>query len=585
MTLALVVAAPLAGAIFLALFGGYLGRRTSGTIAAGAILVSFGAAAAMAPVLLARGGSIDAPIARWLPIPGADFHLVLDVTMLAVVLMITAVSALIAIYSIGYLAGDRGIQRYFAALDLFVAAMLLIAVASNLLLLFAGWELVGLCSYLLIGHWRERPAAATAAVKAFVINRIGDAAFLVGIFLVITGQGTVEIASIGQLSITTSVLILGGALAKSAQLPLHTWLPDAMEGPTPVSALIHAATMVTAGVVLLIRIGGPLSDDVMLAAAIIGAITALGAATVATAQTDLKRVLAWSTISQVGLMFTAAGVGAIFAALFHLVSHALFKASLFLGAGSVLHATQDEIDIRRLGGMARRTPWTAAGFVAGALGLAAIPPAAGFFSKEAIAAAALDRPYLLVLILLTSAVSAFYAARLVTLVFLTSPRSDRASSAHEPGAVMLLPLVGLALGTMTLGLAVAAGAIDLGVGALADAPPWLGALSLALAVAAVLAGWLLYRGGPRDETVLALARSGYGIDALYGRTAVPLFEAIARALELGAERTNGMVLDLVARTAMSASSAARRVQGGYLRAYETLLLAGAVALLAYWSIR
>ncbi len=513
--------------------------------------------------------------------------------------MITGVSTLIAVYSIGYLKGDRGIRRYFATLDLFVAAMLLIALSSNLLLLLAGWELVGLCSYLLIGHWRERPAAAAAAVKAFVINRVGDAAFLVGIFLVIVDQGTVEIAALGSLSVAASALILGGALAKSAQLPLHTWLPDATEGPAPVSALIHAATMVTAGVVLLVRLGGPLADEVMLAAAVLGAITALGAATVATAQTDLKRVLAWSTISQVGLMFVAAGVGAIFAALFHLVSHAFFKASLFLGAGSVQHATrvppgasrvppgasEDELDVRRLGGLARRAPWTATGFVAGALGLAAIPPASGFFSTEGIAAATLERPILLVVVLLTSAASSFYAARLVTLVFLTSPRSERAHVAHESGAAMVVPLLALGLATLVFGVGVAMGAVDLGVVAPAETPLWLLALSLALAAGAAVAGWLLYRRGPRDERALAVPRSGYGIDALYGRTVVRPFAASARALEGGAERANGMALDLIARLLMGLSTASRRVQGGYLRAYETLLLAGAAALLAYWTIR
>ncbi|HEU5286794.1 MAG TPA: proton-conducting transporter membrane subunit, partial [Candidatus Limnocylindria bacterium] len=286
MTLLLLVALPLAGAVIIALFGGLMGRRTIGAVATAALTASFGAGVALAQAFAAGKTSLVAEIGPWLPIRGADITLRLDPPMVPLALMVAGVSALICLYSIGYLAHDGGAQRYFAALDLFVFAMLLIVVASNLLVLFAGWELVGLCSYLLIAHWRERPAAAAAGVKAFVVNRVGDAAFLVGIFMLFVAYHTVDLAEIaGRVQpaaqtlapsanatlLIASALLLAGALAKSAQLPLHVWLPDAMEGPTPVSALIHAATMVTAGVVLLLRLASILHPTVLAGAAIIGA--------------------------------------------------------------------------------------------------------------------------------------------------------------------------------------------------------------------------------------------------------------------------------------------------------------------------
>jgi NADH-quinone oxidoreductase subunit L len=603
MTLALVVGLPLAGAILIAVVGGRLGPRVIGAIATSFLVLSFGAAVAIAQAFAAGKTSLVAELGPWLPIRGADLSLVVDPTTVPLVLMVTGVSAAICLYSIGYLARDSGAQRYFAALDLFVFAMLLIVVASNLLLLFAGWELVGLCSYLLIAHWRERPAAANAGVKAFVVNRIGDAAFLVGIFLFLGMVNTVDLAEISrriqpavqQLTpeadaqlFAASVLLLIGALAKSAQLPLHVWLPDAMEGPTPVSALIHAATMVTAGVVLLVRLATVLHPYVLLAAAVIGALTAVFAATVALAQTDHKRVLAWSTISQIGLMFVAAGVGAVFAAVFHLLAHAFFKAALFLGSGSVLHATDDELDVRRLGGLARRIPWTTLGFAAGALGLAALPPAAGFFSKEAIAAAVLDRPLLLVAVLATSGVSALYAARLFALLFIAPAASEQARQAHESPAVMIVPLLVLGAGALAFGLAVSSGPLSLGTTETHDAPAALAAASIGLALGGAALGLALYARGPRVRVPPAITRAagaGYGLDALYARTVVAAFRGIARTLDVGSEMVVQRSADLVARAVGSGAAIVRRVQMGYVRVYEAMLLAAAVALLAYWSLR
>ncbi|HZP96061.1 MAG TPA: NADH-quinone oxidoreductase subunit L [Candidatus Limnocylindria bacterium] len=608
MTLVLLVGLPLAGAVVVALFGGLLSRRANGAIATAALALSFGAGIALARAFAAGKTSLVAEVGPWLPIRGADLTLRIDPLTMPLALMVAGVSALICLYSVGYLAHDAGAQRYFAALDLFVFAMLLIVVASNLLLLFAGWELVGLCSYLLIAHWRERPAAAAAGVKAFVVNRVGDAAFLVGIFAIFVAFQTVDIGEVagrvhaivpaGVRRISTlgpdryllvpSALLLVGALAKSAQLPLHVWLPDAMEGPTPVSALIHAATMVTAGVVLLLRLAPILDPSVLLAAAIVGAATALFAAVVALAQTDHKRVLAWSTISQVGLMFVGAGAGAAFAAAFHLVAHALFKAALFLGSGSVMHATDDELDVRRLGGLAKRLPLTTIAFACGALGLAAIPPAAGFFSKEAIAAAVLDRPILLVAVIATSPLTALYVARLFALVFVAPAASEEARHAHESPALMLVPLLVFAAGALAFGILVASGALSLGSEPGAEPPLALSLVSASLAVAGAAAGVAVYARGPRALVPVRaadLARSGFAMDALYARSIVAAFRGLALALETGSERVVQGSADLVGRAVSGGGAVVRRAQGGYVRVYEAMLLAAAVVLLAYWSLR
>ena len=585
MTLWLTVLLPLAGAALLALAGGRLGRRAHGVIGTGAIALSFGAVLSMTTA--GTGPGVRATLGPWLPLPGADLALAVDRTGLPLALMVTGVSALIALYSIGYLARDAGTQRYFAALDLFVAAMLLIVLGANLAVLFAGWELVGLCSYLLIAHWRERPAAAAAAVKAFVVNRVGDAAFLIGLLAILADRHTLAIGSLGPLSIAISALLLTGAVAKSAQLPLHLWLPDAMEGPTPVSALIHAATMVTAGVVLLLRLGSSLAPEVLAVAAALGALTALGAALVALAQTDLKRVLAWSTISQIGLMFVGAGLGAVFAALFHLVAHAFFKATLFLGAGSVMHATGDEQDLRRLGGLAARLRWTTPAFAAGALGLAALPPASGFFSKEAIAAAALDRPWLLAAVLLTGALSALYAARLFTLVFLAPAGSAASAGAHESPPSMLVPLGALALAALGFGALVASGTVALGVPEPARPPPELALGGGLVAVAGAALGWRRSRSGARELLPPALGRAalgGFGLDALLAGGGARSVAAIASALEHGAEATLQWSLDATGRLVMRAGARVQRAESGLLRSYEAYLLAGAALLLALWSL-
>jgi NADH-quinone oxidoreductase subunit L len=389
-----------------------------------------------------------------------DLALVLDPLSSVMTLVITGVGLLIHIYATGYMKGDRGYAKFFAYMNLFVFAMLLLVLSSSLPGLFIGWEGVGLCSYLLIGFWYEKGWPAEAGQKAFVMNRVGDACFLLGTFLLAKTLGTLDIGAIvaavpGAASVPAlssrlalaGLLLFAGACGKSAQIPLFTWLPDAMAGPTPVSALIHAATMVTAGVYLLARLN-PLyaaSPGLMLFVASVGAVTALVAGSSALLQRDIKKVLAYSTVSQLGYMFLALGSGAFAAAIFHLVTHAFFKALLFLGAGSVIHGLHDEQDMHRMGGLARRMPHTFATFLAGAAALSGLPLTSGFFSKDEILSAACANGgaywVLWVVGLLTAALTAFYTWRMVALTFFGRERFDpERVHPHESPSVMTAPL-------------------------------------------------------------------------------------------------------------------------------------------------
>ncbi len=390
--------------------------------------------------------------------------------------MVTCISMLVAIYSIGYMRGDPGYWRFFAYVGLFVFSMTMLVSASNFLLLYVFWELVGLCSYLLIGFWYERPAAAAAGKKAFLVNRIGDVGFVLGIFLIWTTFGTLDFGGVfqsvgqhaGDWRVTAiCLLLLLGACGKSAQFPLHVWLPDAMEGPTPVSALIHAATMVTAGVYMIARCT-PLfaaAPDAQYAVALIGGITALLGAVIAITQTDLKRILAYSTISHLGYMFVALGTGTLLgitAGMFHLITHAFFKALLFLGAGSVMHAAGGVIDIRRLGGLRRRLPVTYWTFLAGCLSIVGVVPLAGFWSKDAILLSLHDRSglfggglfeILYLTTLLGVVLIDFYMFRPLFLVFHGQEKipPEAGDHLHESPGSMTAPLVVLAFGSVVVG--------------------------------------------------------------------------------------------------------------------------------------
>src|SRR5215204_1547577 len=420
------------------------------------------------------------PITTWIKAGGVDvdWALRLDTLSGVMILVVTIVSAMVHVYAVGYMAGDPGIPRFMSYLSLFTFFMLMLVTADNFVQLFFGWEGVGLCSYLLIGFWYDRPSANDAAIKAFIVNRVGDFGFalgIMGVFLIFGKVGFDAVfaetpGKVGQtfhflswdvdILTTLCILLFIGAMGKSAQLGLHTWLPDAMEGPTPVSALIHAATMVTAGVFMVCRLS-PLFEyapDALAVVGVIGGTTAIFAASVGMAQNDIKRVIAYSTCSQLGYMFFAAGVSAYTAAMFHLFTHAFFKALLFLGAGSVIHAMGGEQDMRRMGGLWRKIPITYVLMWIGSLSLAGIPFFAGCFSKDSILLAswasgtAVGR-YSFCLGVFTAFLTAFYSWRLLLLTFHGKPRADEhaLSHAHESPWIMLAPLFVLAAGALLAG--------------------------------------------------------------------------------------------------------------------------------------
>tara|TARA_B100000401_G_scaffold129197_1_gene85039 strand:+ start:2477 stop:4123 length:1647 start_codon:yes stop_codon:yes gene_type:complete len=389
-----------------------------------------------------------------------------DPLSITMALFVTGVGALIHLYSIGYMHGDPKYSKFFLYLNLFLFSMLMLVFGNNLVVTFLGWEGVGACSYFLISFWHRRESAATAGKKAFVTNRVGDWGFMVATFAIWSALGTVtytEIASSPAMSAAAgtavSLLLFVAAAGKSAQLPLYVWLPDAMEGPTPVSAMVHAATMVTSGVYLLVRMNGLLTDDALLVIAVIGAATALFAALSAVAQHDIKKVLAYSTISQLGFMFLAIGSGAYVAAIFHVITHAFFKALLFLGSGSVIHGMHDEQDMRKMGALRALMPITAGTFIVGWLAIAGVPPFSGFWSKDEILLAAWEQknigPLLWFVGLVTALLTAYYMTRQVILVFFGEQRWDEDVHPHESSWTMTLPLCLLA------GAAIVGGGINL----------------------------------------------------------------------------------------------------------------------------
>ncbi len=434
--------------------------RAAGWVSIGAMAASMGLAL-RAAWLTMQGHELAASVV-WAVFPQAAWTLGLRVVPVAAVMlvMVGTTATLIQLFAYGYMHDDPRFSRFFAYLSLFCAGMLGLVLADHLLLLFICWELMGVCSYLLIGFWFEKPAAVAASQKAFLTTRIGDVSLMAGLWLIYQQLGTLQISALSQVHagqgawVTLApLLIFGGVIGKSAQFPLHVWLPDAMEGPTPVSALIHAATMVAAGVYLLVRTF-PLFEASPTALAIvtsIGTITAFGAATVACTMTDIKKVLAYSTISQLGFMIAALGLGALSAGLFHLITHAYFKALLFLGAGSVIHAVHTQ-EMGQMGGLWRSMRWTGTTMFIGCLAISGVPPFAGFWSKDEILVAAMEahQPLVLAVLLLTSALTAFYMFRLFFLTFLGSPRGHH--HAHESPSVMVIPLVLLAVGAACAGL-------------------------------------------------------------------------------------------------------------------------------------
>jgi len=465
---------PLAGAIIMAFLGRRLPNKIVSLICPGMVLLSF--VVSLGAVIQLAGlpeKNHEVVLFTWLPLLNADMGYLLDPLSSVMILVVTGVGFLIHVYSIGYMGHEGGYYRFFGYLNLFVFFMLTLVLANNYALLFVGWEGVGLCSYLLIGFYFHKKSAGDAGKKAFIVNRVGDAGFVLGMFYLFmltgslrfntvnevlhSGKYAVE-ASFGVLSLTALLMFIG-ATGKSAQVPLYVWLPDAMEGPTPVSALIHAATMVTAGVYMVARSNAlyQLTPETSMIVAGVGAFTAILAASIALVQNDIKRVLAYSTVSQLGFMFMAAGVGAYWVAIFHLYTHAFFKALLFLGSGSVIHAMGGEQDMRKMGGLKDKIPTTFRTMFIGSLAIAGIPGLAGFFSKDEILWQAWSSPIGSKLVwavgITTATMTAFYMWRLMFMTFYGEGRMDEHTKhhIHESPAVMTVPLMVLALGSIVGG--------------------------------------------------------------------------------------------------------------------------------------
>jgi NADH-quinone oxidoreductase subunit L len=613
---------PLVGTIINAVFGRAIGRRAH-WIAVPAVFFSFLAAC----TVFARvwhGETWTGDLFPWIVAGTFETAVTAQIDQLSAVmlLVVTGVSFLIHLYSIGYMHDDAGYARFFTYLNLFVFSMVMLVLAGNFLVLFVFWEGVGLCSYLLIGFWYERKAATDAGKKAFIVNRVGDFGFLLAIMLIWVTFGTVDYAEVfgkadASISVGTytaiALLLFLGACGKSAQLPLFTWLPDAMEGPTPVSALIHAATMVTAGVYMVARCHklfemAPMTLEIV---AWVGTITAIFAASIGLVQTDIKRVLAYSTISQLGYMFAGVGVGAYAAGIFHLVTHAFFKALLFLGAGSVIHGLNGEQDLRKMGGLAPRMLVTTMTFLVGALGLSGVPPLAGFWSKDEVLGAAFHEGHFVLwaLLLIGAFMTAFYTFRLVFLAFFGNPRMDKevAHHVHESPAVMTVPLIVLAILTAVAGFIGIPSAHGTAFARfLAPVLPLheeetggavaftLLILSAAIAVGGVVLAWVMYGWRPvRSETIgvsrnpiyTLLARKYYVdelYDALFVQPIYRLAQWCARVFDLGV--IDG-IINGIGQLVTTWAMGMRRIQTGFVMNYALGILIGAVAVVAYFVTR
>jgi NADH-quinone oxidoreductase subunit L len=624
---------PLAGSTLLFASLGTWPRRTVSIIGVGSValsaIVAIGLAAAFTPNV-ETAPAVVARLDGWIDLAGFDVGLALklDALSLVMILVVTVVGFLIHLYSTVYMAGDDGYSRFFAYMNLFMASMLLLVLGANLLLLYLGWEGVGLCSYLLIGFWYRDSANGYAARKAFVVTRVGDAAMLIGLILLATSFGTLDIATLldraaaewqtgSGLAIAAAALLLAGALGKSAQLPLQTWLPDAMAGPTPVSALIHAATMVTAGMYLIARTYAlfMLAPAVQLAVGVVGALTLLLAAFSALGQNDIKRVLAYSTMSQIGYMFVALGVGAWSAAVFHFMTHAFFKALLFLAAGAVLLAIHHEQDIFKMGGLAKRMPAVFVAFVVGAAALAAVPVVtSGFYSKEQILLAAWDAGgagrWLWIAGLVAAFLTSVYIFRVVFIVFFGPARTPAHEDTHGPAVggtawrlAVLVPLGVLAV------LSILGGFVDTPAGlghvtlfsefvatsfpaAAVGVENEAGGVGLELAAAAaslvgILVSYLLFFPG-RERALRAVTEhgwaralrrlwaSGWGFDRIYDLALVRPFVGVAHAFR---RDPIDAVFTGLALSVRGAWQAARLAQTGELRWYAAGMLAGLLVVL------
>nr|WP_245951273.1 NADH-quinone oxidoreductase subunit L [Phytoactinopolyspora halophila] len=604
----LLIALPLLGAALL-LLGGRRLDRTGHLVGCATVIASFVVAAVLFVAMLGEGSGERAfliPLWEWFNAGGyeVEISLLLDQLSMAFVLLITGVGSLIHVYSIGYMEHDERRRRFFGYLNLFVAAMLLLVLASDFLVLFIGWEGVGLASYLLIGFWQHKPSAAVAAKKAFVVNRVGDMGMVLAVasMLVVFGSSSyavvfagTENAPVGWLNAIGLFLLLA-ACGKSAQFPLQSWLLDAMEGPTPVSALIHAATMVTAGVYLIVRSAAifDLAPEARTAVVVVGAVTLLMGAIIGCAKDDIKKALAGSTMSQIGYMMLAAGLGpAGYAfAIFHLITHGFFKANLFLGAGSVMHGMNDEVDMRRFGALRAAMPVTFATFAIGYLAIIGIPPFAGFFSKDQIIEAAFAEGLVVGLCaLLGAGITAFYMTRVMLMTFLGSKRWAEEAHPHESPRVMTWPLIALG----ALSVVGGAGLLYLGGGIVDWLEPVTGeehhdlpvplAVLMTSTLITVLAGaavaWLLYGRRPVPEVAprgnpltVAARRDLYG-DAVNEGLFMRPGQYLTRSLVYAESRGVDGTIVGAAKAVGGLSTRWRRWQTGFVRSYALTMLAGA----------
>ena len=612
----LVLVLPLAGFLINALFGRLLPRRIAGWVGAGSVGLAF-VVSLIILVQVIGGQRLDQTYWTWWQTAdfNVPFNLYVDPVSTLMILVITGVGFMIHVYSIGYMAEDPGFSRFFAYMNLFVLSMLLLVLSGNFVWLIIGWAGVGLSSYLLIGFWYQRASAVLAARKAFVMNTIGDvgmvfAAFLIFLNLRVLDYGSVfsrihQLPKGGTVITAICLLLLVGAVAKSAQLPLHTWLPDAMEGPTPVSALIHAATMVTAGVYLVARMH-LLYDWAPAAAttvAIIGGITAFFAATIGTAQVDIKRILAYSTMSQIGYMFLAVGIGAYAAGMFHFMTHAFFKALLFLAAGNVIHAFHDDQDIRHMGNLRAGLPITFWTFLAGTLSITGFPLFAGFFSKDEIIRAGLSAAgvefWLGVLALITAGLTAYYMFRLFFIAFGWEWLSRDERHLHEALPIQTIPVMVLAAGAIFGGYIpvgnflepVFGHAVEVGTGAFIG----LAALSVLVGLIGFFVAYLLHARRPdlavawrtRIAPIHTLVEHKYYIDELYDRLFVRPGFALARFLNdvVEPDVIDGFV-NGVARVTAEEARTIREIQTGRVRNYGLYMLGAALlgVIGLYWLL-
>ncbi len=632
---------PLLGAFIAGFFGRWIGNRGAQIVSCAGVGIAavFGVVLFVEVVL--NGHPVTTDLFTWIDTGELQVQWALRFDPLGAVMVavVTVVSSMVHIYSVGYMAHDKSIPRFMAYLSFFTFFMLMLVTADNFVQLFFGWEGVGLCSYLLIGFWYDRPSANAAAIKAFIVNRIGDFGFALGIFAVYALFGSLHFGTVFDAApnfahtpfiflgwqvdalTITCILLFIGAMGKSAQLGLHTWLPDAMEGPTPVSALIHAATMVTAGVFMVARLS-PLFEYAPVALAVVcvvGASTALFAASIGMAQNDIKRVIAYSTCSQLGYMFFAAGVSAYSAAIFHLMTHAFFKALLFLGAGSVIHAMSGEQDMRKMGGIWRLVPATYALMWIGSLALAGIPPFAGYFSKDVILEAAWASGsgvgvYAFCVGTLAAFLTAFYSWRLLFLTFHGKPRADQEvmQHVHESPQVMILPLLVLAAGAIFAGWLGYNDFVGEGrenfwrdsilvlpdhasLEAAHHAPLWVGLSPFAMGLLGIAVAWLAYIWRPEIPVVAARRLRPIYLFLLNKWYFDELYDAllVRPAMTLGMafwKRVDGTVIDGlgpdgVAATTSRLSVRASRLQTGYLYHYAFVMLIGVVVLVSWYLLR